>query len=75
MWKTVTKYLSFYPETGDQQRITWEGTLLTSTVKAWDLYRYDTLGEGDTWVNYLVAIQVEYLDTVTPEGSWVGTDP
>jgi len=59
----VTKYLSFYPETGDQQRIAWVGTLLTGTTKAWDLHRYDTLGEGNTWVNYSAAIQAEYLDT------------
>jgi len=62
-WKTVTKYLSFYPETGDQQRIAWVGTLLTGTAKAWDLHRYDTLGEGDSWVNYSAAIRAEYFDT------------
>jgi len=33
-WKTVTKYLSFYPETYDQQKIVWVGTLLTGTAKA-----------------------------------------
>jgi len=51
-WKSVTKYLSFYPETSDQQKIAWVGTLLTGTAKAWDLHRYDTQGENDSWVNY-----------------------
>jgi len=59
----VTKYLSFYPETGDQQRIAWVGTLVTGTAKAWDLHRYDALGEVHTWVNYSAAIRAEYLDT------------
>jgi len=62
-WKSVTKYLSFYPETGDQQKIAWVGTLLTGTVKAWDLHRYDTMGEKDSWSQYSVAIRTEYLDT------------
>jgi len=62
-WKSVTKYLSFYPETGDQQKIAWVGTLLTGTAKAWDIHRYDTLGENDTWVNYSAAIRAEYVDT------------
>jgi len=47
-WKSVTKYLSFYPETRDQQKIAWVGTLLTGTAKAWDLHRYDTMGEKDS---------------------------
>ena len=62
-WKAVVKYLGFYPETGDRQKIAWVGTLLTGTAKAWDLHRYDTLREADTWVNYSAAIRVEYLDT------------
>ena len=33
-WKSVTKYLSFYPETSDQQMIAWVGTLLTGMAKA-----------------------------------------
>lgn len=61
-WKSVTKYLSFYPETNDQQKIAWVGTLLTGTAKAWDLHRYDTLGENDTWANYAAAIRTEYHD-------------
>jgi len=61
-WKSVTKYLSFYPETNDQQKIAWVGTLLTGTAKAWDLYRYDTLGENDSRVNYSAAIRSEYHD-------------
>jgi len=55
-WKSVTKYLSFYPETSDQQKIAWVGTLLTGMAKAWDLHCYDTLGENDSWVNYAVDI-------------------
>lgn len=62
-WRSVTKYLGFYPETGDRQKIAWVGTLLTGTAKAWDLHRYDTLGEADTWFNYSAAIRAEYLDT------------
>jgi len=62
-WKSVTKYLSFYPDTGDQQKIAWIGTLLTGTAKAWDLHRYDTMGENDSWSQYAKAIRAEYLDT------------
>jgi len=61
-WKSVTKYLSFYPETSDQQKIAWVGTLLTGTAKAWDLHRYDMLGENDSWVNYAADIRTEYHD-------------
>jgi len=61
-WKLVTKYLSFYPETNDQQKIAWVGTLLTGTAKAWDLHRYNTLGGNDSWVNYSAAIRTEYHD-------------
>jgi len=61
-WKSVTKYPSFYPETSDQQKIAWVGTLLTGTAKAWDIHRYDTLGENDSWVNYAADIQTEYHD-------------
>jgi len=62
-WKTVSKYLSFYPETSDQQKIVWVGTLLTGTAKAWDLHRYDMMGESDTWANYSAAIRTEYYDS------------
>ena len=62
-WRSVTKYLGFYPETGDRQKIAWVGLLLTGTAKAWDLHRYDTLGEADTWFNYSSAIRTEYMDT------------
>jgi len=61
-WRSVTKYLGFYPETGDRQKIAWVGSLLTGTAKAWDLHRYDTMGEADTWVNYSSAIRTEYMD-------------
>jgi len=33
------------------------------TAKAWDLHRYDTMGEADTWFNYSSAIRAEYMDT------------
>jgi len=62
-WKTVVKYLSFYPETCDQQKIVWVGMLLTGTAKAWDLHRYDTMGENDSGANYCAAIRTEYFDS------------
>jgi len=62
-WKSITKYLSFYPETRDQQKIAWVGMLLSGTAKAWDLHRYDTMGEKDSWSQYAAAIRAEYLDT------------
>ena len=68
-WKMVTKYLSFYPETSDQQKIVWVGTLLTGTAKAWDLHRYDTMGENDTWANYSAAIRTEYFDSREAAGA------
>jgi hypothetical protein len=61
-WKSVIKYLSFYPETRDAQKIAWVGTLLSGTAKAWDLHRYETMGELDTWAQYAAAIQTEYRD-------------
>lgn len=61
-WRSVTKYLGFYPETRDRQKIAWVGSLLTGTAKAWDLHRYDTVGEAETWVNYSSAIRAEYMD-------------
>jgi len=62
-WQSVIKYLRFYPETSDQQKIAWVGTLLTRTAKAWDLHRYTTLGENDTWANYAADIRTEYFDS------------
>ena len=44
----MTKYLGFYPETRDQQKIAWVGILLMGTVKAWDLHWYITLREADS---------------------------
>jgi hypothetical protein len=61
-WKSVVKYLGFYPETVDRQKIAWVGTLLTGTAKAWDLHRHEVLGDRDTWVNYSRDIQAEYRD-------------
>jgi len=68
-WKTVTKYLSFYPETSDQQKIVGVGTLLTGTAKAWDLHRYDRMGENDTWANYCAAIWTEDFDSREAAGA------
>jgi len=62
-WQLVVKYLGFYPETSDQQKIAWVGTLLTGTAKAWDLHRYTTLGDNDTWANYSADIRTEYFDS------------
>jgi len=59
-WEAVTMYLGFYPETVDQQKIAWIGTLLTDTALSWHLHRYRDLGESDTWVNYSAAIRAEY---------------
>jgi len=68
-WKTVLKYLSFYPETSDQQKIVWVGTLLTGTAKAWDLHQYDTMGKNDSWGNYYAAIRTEYFDSREAAGA------
>jgi hypothetical protein len=62
-WKSVIKYLSFYPETRDAQKIAWVGTLLAGTARTWDLHRYDEMGENDTWEQYAQAIQAEYHDS------------
>ena len=59
-WESVTKYLGFYPETVDRQKITWVGTLLTDTALVWHVHRYRELRDNDTWVNYLAAIRTEY---------------
>jgi len=59
-WESVTMYLGFYPETVDQQKIAWIGTLLTDTALAWHLHRYRDLGYADTWFNYSAAIRAEY---------------
>jgi len=53
-------YLGFYPETMDQQKIAWTGTLLTDTALAWHLHRYRELQDNDTWTNYVAAIRAEY---------------
>ena len=47
-WEAVTMYLGFYPETVDQQKIAWRGTLLTDTALSWHLHRYRDLGEAVT---------------------------
>jgi len=59
-WESVTMYLGFYPETTDQQKIAWVGTLLTDTALVCHLHRYRELRENDTWANYSAAIRTEY---------------
>jgi len=53
-------FLGFYPETGDQQKIAWVGTILSDTALVWHLQRFRELKGNDTWVNYVAAIQAEY---------------
>jgi len=36
-WESVVMYLGFYPETVDQQKIAWVGTLLSDTALLWHL--------------------------------------
>jgi len=36
-WEAVTMFLGFYPETGDQQKIAWVGTILSDTALVWYL--------------------------------------
>ena len=59
-WEAVTMFLGFYPETGDQQKIAWVGTILSNTALVWHLQRFRELKGNDTWVNYVAAIQAEY---------------
>jgi len=59
-WEAVTMFLGFYPETGDQQKIAWVGTILSDTALVWHLQRFCELKGNDTWVNYAAAIQAEY---------------
>jgi len=56
-WEAVTMYLGFYPETNDQQKIAWVGTLLSDTALVWHLQRYRELGDNDTWVHYVAAVK------------------
>ena len=60
--ESVTMFLSFYPETGDQQKIAWVGTLLTHTALVWHLNRYWELQGNDNWANYLAALWAEYYN-------------
>lgn len=53
-------YLGFYPETVDQQKIAWVGTLLTETTLAWHLHRYQYLQDSDTQTNYSAAMRAKY---------------
>jgi len=47
-WELVTLFLTFYPETGDQKKIAWVGTLLTDTALVWHLNRYCELKGNDS---------------------------
>ena len=53
-------FLGFYPETGDQQKIAWVGTILSETALVWHLQQFCELKGNDTWVNYAAVIQAEY---------------
>jgi len=59
-WEAVTMFLGFYPETGDQKKIAWVGTILSDTALIWQLQRFRELTGNDTRVNYAAAIQAEY---------------
>jgi len=59
-WEAVTMFLGFYPETGDQQKIAWVGTILSDMALVWHLQCFRELNGNDTWVNYVAAIQAEY---------------
>jgi len=39
-WEVVTMFLGFYPETGDQQKIAWVGTILSDTALVCHLQRF-----------------------------------
>jgi len=58
--EAVTMFHGFYPETGDQKKIAWVGTILSDTALIWQLQRFRELTGNDTWVNYAAAIQAEY---------------
>jgi len=61
-WESVIMFLSFYPETVDQQKIAWVGTLLTHTALVWHLNRYRELQGNDNWANYSAALRAEYYN-------------
>jgi len=62
-WESVLEYIGFYPGTLDAQKITWVGTLLSDTVKAWYQHRRRSLADRDTWARYTAAIRAEFSDT------------
>ena len=61
-WDSVRDYIRFYPETSGIQKIAWVGTLLTDEAKEWHQAWRRLVGDADTWIVYLEAIQDEYLD-------------
>jgi hypothetical protein len=64
-WKSVALYFRFYPETRDEQRIAFVGSLLTDNAKEWHQARDDLLLERrgrDNWTAYSEAIINEYTD-------------
>jgi hypothetical protein len=59
------EYFRFYPETLDEQKITYIGALLTDEAKEWHQARDEeiSLRNGrDTWIAYAEAIRDEYVD-------------
>jgi len=62
-WESVLKYIWFYPETVDTQKIAWVGTLLSDTVKSWHQHRCRMMADRDTWACYTTAIRAEFWDT------------
>jgi len=62
-WESVLKYIGFYPETLDAQKIAWVGTLLSDTAKAWHQHQLSTMADWDTWARYTAAIRAEFRDT------------
>ena len=46
--EAVTMFLGFYPETGDQQKIAWVGTILSDTALVRHLQRFHELKGNDT---------------------------
>ena len=47
-WESVTIFLGFYPETGDQQKIVWVGTILSDIALVWHFQQFHELKGNDT---------------------------
>jgi len=61
-WNKVVEYFTFYPLTGDKQKIAFIGSLLTDEAQEWHQHRSLTLGGNDTAAAYWDAIKAEYVD-------------